>query len=116
MTIVTLTKPTGAFASGIICDDYAYAYSNSFTHGRGAGSQFTYTIFNSGAVSGINWSIQVSNDPNESTPGWYTQVSGTLATVTTTGITTGEGYAFTRLGLRLDISGGTAISGFAWVM
>ncbi len=115
ITLSSSNVPTGAFATGAFCDDYAWINSDSFTHKAGAGEMFTYTIFNSGAVSGINYRIQVSNDPNENVGSWYLTQSGTILTCATTGATV-QGYGFSRIGLRIDISGGTPISGFAWVM
>ena len=114
MTIVSVTKPTGAFATGILCDDYAYQYSDTFTPAR-AQQRMSYIFYNAGAVSGINWRVEVSDDPNESAGGWYTLSSGTVATVTPTGVNIDTGYSLSRAGMRIDISTGTAISGFAWV-
>jgi len=114
MTIVSLTAPTGAFATGILCDDYAYAYSNTFTCATDK-QRMSYIVYNAGTVSGINWRVEVSNDVNEGATGWYVQQSGTVATVTATGINIDTGFSLSRVGLRIDITAGTAVSGFAWV-
>lgn len=114
MAIVSLSAPTGAFATGILCDDYAYQYSNAHTAAEDK-TKVSYIMYNAGAVSGINWRVEVSNDVNEGATGWYVQQSGTIATVTPTGVNIDTGYSFSRVGLRIDISAGTAVSGFAWV-
>ena len=113
MTIVSLSAPTGAYSTGILADDYAYIYSNTFTPAR-EHTRISYLLYNSGTVSGINYTVDVTNDPNESL--WVTYVSGTILTKATTGVDfQNVGYAFSRVGMRIDYSGGTAISGFAWV-
>ena len=115
MTVVNVSSPTGAFASGIKCDDYEYQYSNSFA-GAYKHSKVAYTIFASGygsTVSGINWTVQVTTDPNEAT--WYDYVSGTIVNNAVTGVSLDVGYPFSRVALRIDASGYTAVSGFAWV-
>lgn len=114
MTIVSVSAPTGAFASGILCDDYTYQYSDTHTPSRG-NQRMSYIFYNAGAVSGINWRLEVSNDPNEGATGWYVEKTGTIATVTATGVDVTTGYSLSRAGMRIDISGGTAISGFAWI-
>jgi len=117
MTIVSLCKPTGAFASGVLCDDYAYTYSNPFSCAYGH-SNPTYVIFHSGygVASGINYNVEVSNDViTDPTAYWHVYKSGTVAGSATTGVSVTENYALSRVGLRIDISGGTAVSGFAWV-
>ena len=115
MTVVHVSSPTGAFASGILCDDYAYQYSDSFA-GAYKHSKIAYTIFASGygsIVSGINWTVQVTADPNEAK--WVDYVSGTLVNNAVSGVSLDVGYPYSRVGLRLDASGYTAVSGFAWV-
>lgn len=114
MTIVTVNYPTGAFPTGILCDDYAYQYSNTFECAGGQ-NKMSFVFFNSGAVSGINWVVQVSNDPNESDDGFYNVSSGTVATVAKIGTSLDYGYTFARAGMRPDYSTCTPISGFAWV-
>jgi hypothetical protein len=115
MTIVTLNAPTGCFATGLLCDDYAYQYSNTFS--TAGGQRVSYIFYHSGygVASGINWLVQVTDDPSESAGSFYNYVSGTIAGTITTGVNIDTGYTFTRAGMRIDISGGTAISGFAWV-
>lgn len=115
LTVVHISSPTGAFASGILCDDYTYQYSNSFA-GAYKHSKMAYTIFVSGygsTLSGINWTVQVTTDPNETI--WYDYVSGTAVNNAVTGVSLDVGYPFSRVALRIDASGYTAVSGFAWV-
>lgn len=114
MTIVSLTAPTGAFATGILCDDYTYSYSNSFACARDK-QRMSYIIYNEGAGSGISWRVEVSNDVNEGATGWYVQQSGTVLTLAGTGVNIDTGYTLSRVGLRPDYSTCTPVSGFAWV-
>lgn len=114
MTIISLNQATAAFPTGITCDDYAYQYSNSYAPAVGHGP-VSAVIFNSGYgnTSGINWTLQVSNDLNETY--WADYTSGTLTGPGYAIAAISGSYALTRVGMRIDISGGTALSGFAWV-
>lgn len=119
MVIVSLSAATGAFASGVLADDYAYTYSNFFTPATPF-SKIGYTIFSSGygTTSGLNYRIEVTNDTNADsvTPvNFVVLYSGTIASPPAYTGAWVEGYPFSRVGLRIDISGGTAISGYAWV-